>query len=86
MKREDTKAKLLAFLSQYFRNHHLQDDEDIFAAGFVNSLFAMQLVLFIEKEFRMNIEEEDLDIENFKSINAIANLVERKTAAPAQVA
>ena len=34
----------------------------------------------------MNIEEEDLDIENFKSINAIANLVERKTAAPAQVA
>ena len=26
-------------------------DEDIFALGFVNSLLAMQLVLFVEKEF-----------------------------------
>ena len=86
MNREDIKAQIVAFLSQYFRNLDLQDDEDIFAAGFVNSLFALQLVLFVEKEFKVNIEEDDLDIDNFKSINAIADLVERKTAVPAQIA
>lgn len=86
MKREDIKAKVRAFLSRYFLKHKLHDDEDIFAAGFVNSLFAMQLVLFIEKEFAVNIEERDLEIENFNSINAIANLAERKMIAPALLA
>ena len=86
MKREEIKAKIRAFLSRYFRNYSLQDDEDIFATGFVNSLFALQLVLFIEKAFEISVEEEDLDIENFKSINAIANLAERKAAPLAQIA
>lgn len=80
MNREEIQGQIRQFLSQYFRNSNLQGDEDIFASGFVNSLFAMQLVLFIEKEFNLSIEEEDLDIENFKSISAMANLVERKTS------
>ena len=48
--------------------------------GFVNSLFAMQLVLFVENHFGVAVEDDDLDIDNFKSINAIASLIERKTA------
>lgn len=77
---ESTKARIKEFLSQFFRNYVLADDEDIFALGFVNSLFAMQLVLFIETELQVTIENEDLDFENFRTINAMAGLVERKTA------
>lgn len=62
------------------RNHDLQPDEDIFALGFVNSLFAMQLVLFVENEFGLVVENEDLDIDNFRTVSAIARLIERKTA------
>ncbi|MEH2290141.1 acyl carrier protein [Nostoc sp.] len=72
-------TKIKSFLSKFFGNHDLQPDEDIFALGFVNSMFAMQLVLFIEQEFQVAIENEDLDFENFRTINSIANLVERKT-------
>jgi methoxymalonate biosynthesis acyl carrier protein len=43
-------------------------------------MFAMQLVLFIEKEFQVTIENEDLDLDNFKTINALINLLKRKTA------
>jgi methoxymalonate biosynthesis acyl carrier protein len=75
---KEAKAKIKQFLSQFFGNHELQDDEDIFAVGFVNSMFAMQLVLFVEKEFKVTIENEDLDLDNFRTINAIANLLERK--------
>jgi acyl carrier protein len=53
---EQNKDKIRAFLLRYFQNHTLQDDEDIFATGFVNSLFAMQLVLFVESEFSIKIE------------------------------
>jgi acyl carrier protein len=80
---ESNQAKIKTFLSKYFKNHDLRDDEDIFALGFVNSLLAMQLVMFVEKEFGVTVEDEDLDLDNFRSIDAIAQLVERKTAAVA---
>jgi acyl carrier protein len=41
----------------------------------------MQLVLFVEHEFGISIDNEDLDINNFRTIDAIAHLVERKTSA-----
>ncbi|MCI0562976.1 MAG: phosphopantetheine-binding protein [Nitrososphaera sp.] len=75
-----TKSTIKGFFSSYFNGYDLQDDDDIFAVGFVNSLLAMQLVVFIEKEFDITIENEDLDFENFKSVNAIAGLIETKAA------
>ncbi|MEO7021096.1 MAG: phosphopantetheine-binding protein [Ktedonobacteraceae bacterium] len=68
------------FLAKFFQNVELEDEQDIFALGFVNSLFAMQLVLFIEKEFSLKVEDEDLDIDNFRSIQAMATLIQGKTA------
>ena len=77
-----TKDSIRAFLSRFFQTHHLADGPNIFSLGFVNSLLAMQLVMFIEKEFGIEIGSEDLDFENFSSINAIDNLIQRKTGAP----
>ncbi len=76
----DNKAQIRDFLGKFFRNHELGDDEDIFALGFVNSLLAIQLVTFIEKEFAVTIADEDLDMDNFRTLNAIDNLVARKRA------
>lgn len=76
--------KIKAFLGRFFRNQDLQPDDDIFALGFVNSLLAMQLVAFVEKEFGVAVEDSDLDLENFRTINSIAALVERKSAPAAQ--
>lgn len=81
----DNKTKIKEFLARFFRNHELKDDEDIFALGFVNSLLAIQLVNFVEKEFGVSVGDEDLDLDNFRSVNNINALVERKTAEPASV-
>lgn len=77
-----TKNKLRAFLGRFFQNLVIADDEDFFAQGLVNSLFAMQLVVFVEKEFGITVSDEDLDIDNFRTINAIASLIESKVIAP----
>ncbi len=77
----DTQSRIKTFLSRFFRQHDLQPEEDIFALGFVNSLLAMQLVNFVEKEFGVSIEDEDLDLANFRTLAAIDALVERKLAA-----
>jgi methoxymalonate biosynthesis acyl carrier protein len=68
---QDTQSRIKTFLSRFFGNHELNEDED------------MQLVLFIEQEFQVNIENEDLDFDNFRTINAIVRLLDRKTAVTA---
>ncbi len=78
---DERKSQIKQFLARFFRNHQLTDSEDIFALGFVNSLLAMQLVAFVEKEFSVVVEDEDLDLDNFRTINAIDALIERKVTA-----
>jgi methoxymalonate biosynthesis acyl carrier protein len=56
----------------------LCDDDNLFESGIVNSLFAVQLMTFIEKTFAIEVGMDDLDIENFKSLNATAAFVLRK--------
>jgi acyl carrier protein len=77
----ECKTKTREFVSQFVGTRSASgDDEDIFAMGFVNSLFAMQLIAWIENEFRLKVEDEDLDLQNFNSVSAIARFTERKTA------
>lgn len=56
----------------------LNDNDKIFELGFVDSFFAVQLVDFLEQMFGINIEENDLDVENFSSIVRIAEFVNVK--------
>lgn len=65
------------FILGRFPDARLADDEDIFSLGYVNSLFAMELVLFIEKHFGTQIPNEELDVENFRTIDAMVALVDR---------
>lgn len=76
----ETKTKVRQFLARFFRKHELGDNEDIFSLGFVNSLFAMQLVMFLEKEFSIRIDNKDLNFQNFNTVNAIAEFVEAKVS------
>ncbi len=78
MTTDEILEKTKSFLAQFI-NVDVADDEDLFASGLVNSLFAMQLVLFIEKEFSIKVENEDLDYNNFRTLNAIVSFIERKT-------
>ena len=57
---------------------HLDDDDNLFESGIVNSLFAIQLMTFIEKTFSIEVEMDDMDIENFKSLNATTAFVLKK--------
>ncbi|HEU4556705.1 MAG TPA: acyl carrier protein [Longimicrobium sp.] len=81
MNEEQIKTRVREFVSRFFRGHQLQDNEDIFASGYVNSMFAMQLVQFVESDFGVTVESEDLELDNFRTIDAITALVQRKSGA-----
>lgn len=75
---EQTKLKIREFLEQFIGDHELQDEEDLFSTGYVNSLFAMQLVMFIEKEFDIQLNNDELDLKNFRTIDIIASFIEQR--------
>lgn len=81
MNREDISKKLKAFLCKFFGKKNVEtlgDDDDFFDLGFVNSLFAMQLITFIETEFDVAIDVVELNMDNFNTINKIVNIIESK--------
>jgi acyl carrier protein len=53
-------------------------EDDIFDLGFVDSMFALQLVEFIEQKFKIELNDEDLDIDNFRSVRLIKEFIENK--------
>jgi acyl carrier protein len=79
----DTVGRIREFIGRQTRGRALRDDEDVFASGYVNSIFGMQLVQFVETAFGITVENEDLELDNFRSVNAVAALVARKTGRPA---
>ena len=81
MSNPDTKGQIRSYLERVIQNAEIKDDDDIFENGFVNSLFAVELVAFTENTFDIEVEDEDLDLANFNSIDALAGFIERKRAA-----
>lgn len=75
---EQIRGAIRAFLGGHLCTDALADDDDLFASGLVNSLFALELVLFVEGEFGIKIENEDLERDNFRTVNTLAQLVSRK--------
>jgi methoxymalonate biosynthesis acyl carrier protein len=78
MATSDNADPILAFIIRHIRKDDIKPDEDIFAAGYVNSLFALQLITFVEKTFSIHVDDEDLDLENFRTVTAIGQFVQRK--------
>ena len=76
----NVKETIRSFINNAVNIDGVGDDENLFASGLINSLFAVQLTTFIERKFSIEIGMDDLDIENFKSINATAAFVARKSA------
>lgn len=80
---DTVKDQILAFVRGRYPQAEIDESQDIFALGFVNSLFAMELVMFVEKTFGLAIPNDELRIDNFRTANAMAELVGRLSAAPA---
>lgn len=75
--------RVAGFLAPHIGDTAIGDDDDIFALGYVNSLFAMQLVLFLEREFSITFDADDLIFDNFRTLSRIVRTVEQKGSIPA---
>ena len=80
----DVKHAIRTFiLSKYLPGEspeNLRDDTPLRSGGILDSLATIALVNFIEKEFGIEVEAHETDIDTFDRIEDIAALVARKRA------
>ena len=58
-------------------------DDDLIKQGIVDSAGVLQIVGFIEQCYGVQIADEDIVVENFRTVSSIAHLVARKVGRPA---
>ena len=58
----------------------LSDEYQLIDNGVLTSLQTVELVMFMEQEFGVTIEDEELNEENFATVANIADLVASKTS------
>jgi acyl carrier protein len=54
-------------------------DTSFLESGLIDSTGVLELVAFLEEQFRIKVEDEDLIPANLDSINALTSFIERKS-------
>lgn len=61
----------------------LGTDRPLVADGLLNSIGIMKLIDFMSREFGIKFEDDDYSLENFETMQAILQLLERRQPATA---
>jgi methoxymalonate biosynthesis acyl carrier protein len=51
------------------------EDADLIDSGLIDSLALVELLFAIEREFSVSLPLDDLEIENFRSVNRISEVI-----------
>jgi methoxymalonate biosynthesis acyl carrier protein len=78
---DEVLAELTGFFATATAGNTPGPDEDYFALGLVNSLLALELVAHVERRFGIEVDVEDLDLDNFRTLNRVTAFVCRKRSA-----
>jgi len=80
----EIKEKIKNFISDNFMvelNDNLSDDDSLLDKGIIDSTGVLELILFIEENFKIKIKDEEIVPENLDSFNKIDIFLSKKLAA-----
>ena len=60
----------------------IEDGESFLETGVVDSTGVMELVAFVETEFGIRVEQEEIVVDNFDSVSKVASFIRRKLRLP----
>ena len=60
------------------QKQNVSPNDDLLSRGLIDSLGILDVVSFIEQQFGVTVEDEDLVPENFQSIDCMVGFVQRK--------
>ena len=79
-KETDIKTKIKNYIieSTFDDVEKIKDDTLIFEEGILDSMGLLFLIEFLQEEFNLTTNDEELVVENFQSINSILSFIESK--------
>lgn len=73
--------RLIALFASGMRITVSAHDTELLDSGLLDSLGVIELLMLIEQEFGITVAPDDLELENFRTITAIAELVRARAGA-----
>jgi D-alanine--poly(phosphoribitol) ligase subunit 2 len=79
---DQIRKKLSSFIKDnfLFEKGRIKEDQDLFKSGVVDSFGFVELLSFIEKEFGINFNRADIEIEKFNTLAQIAKSIKEAQA------
>lgn len=71
------KDKIINFLGKYIGSEKISEQDNLFEMGFLTSLDVLDLVEFIENEFSIELDDDDIGMEYLGTITGIIELVNK---------
>jgi acyl carrier protein len=85
LKKENMTAEIIQILSNYIANQILKQpkrvlkpDDPLLSSGLVDSFSLVDLSLFIEKQFKVYIDNTELNPQTFDTLEQLAGLVQSR--------
>lgn len=74
---DDLETFFLTEIAVNLDKESLNPDEDLLEQGIVDSLGVIKVIVFIEETFGIKVIDKDIVPENFQTLNALNNLIEK---------
>ena len=84
MEKQKISEKVAQFIADQFvfdTELSISHDDSLLESGTIDSTGILELVLFIEENFSISVNDDELVPDNLDSVNKIAEFVSRKKAA-----
>ncbi len=81
MESNDPAARIETYIAKTFANgdvRKLHNSVSLLETGIIDSISVLELVWFLETEFEIAIDEDDLVADLFQSVRTLADYVERQ--------
>lgn len=86
MTREKHKEKLVNFLHTIAKPYRplntVDEDEGLITSGLIDSLATLEIISYLEKEYRINFSERGIDPNQLSTIANILDLIELEGKCP----
>ena len=78
---DDINSSLRRFIINHFptaRRRELSDTDPLLESGIIDSLGVLDVVAFVESEFNLRVDDDDLTPENFQTVDRMTAYVQMK--------
>ncbi|QUH28422.1 acyl carrier protein [Vallitalea guaymasensis] len=77
MNRDEIKDKLLEYVREKLQSEEITETTQLESINEFSSIFVVELILFIEENFDLEVSYEDYNMENYSDVTSIIDLVIR---------